>query len=175
MMGLAQGEVRRGTPCLPWPKTRSKPFRKLGTLSSVKWRMATDSDVPLLADMNRQLREDEAPVAEPLRVNFEERMRGWLAGEYTAALFELDETPIGYALWRDNEGLGVYLRQFFVVRDRRRRGLGRKAFELLSREILPPGTDITLEVLEQNPVGFAFWQALGFGEYARTLLRRAPT
>lgn len=139
----------------------------------MRWRKATEADVPLLADLNRQLREDEAPLAEPLRVNFEERMQGWLAGEYAAVLFELDETPIGYALWRDNEGRGIYLRQFFVARERRRQGLGRKAFELLSRDVLPPGTDITLEVLEQNPVGFAFWRALGFGAYARTLVRAA--
>lgn len=137
----------------------------------MRWREATDADVALLAGMNRQLREDEAPLAEPLRVNFEARMRGWLAGEYSAVLFELDDRPVGYALWRDNEGRGVYLRQFFVARERRRQGLGRRAFELLSSEVLPPGTDITLEVLEQNPVGLAFWQALGFGAYARTLVR----
>lgn len=69
----------------------------------------------------------------------------------------------------------MYLRQFFIVRDRRRQGLGRNAFEMLCREILPPGTDITLEVLERNPAGLAFWQALEFGAYARTLVRKGST
>lgn len=139
----------------------------------MKWRRTTDADVPLLAKMNRQLREDEAPLTEPLRVNFEERMGGWLASEYIAVLFEVDEAPVAYALWRDNEGRGIYLRQFFVVRGRRQQGLGRRAIELLVGEVLPPGTDVTLEVLEQNTRAFAFWQALGFGPYARTLLRPA--
>lgn len=139
----------------------------------MEWRTASASDVPALADMNRQLREDEAPLAEPLNVDFEQRMRGWLAGEYSAVLFEVDGRPVAYALWRDNEGRGIYLRQFFVDRTRRRRGLGRQAIALLVQEVLTPGTDITLEVLEQNPGGFAFWKALGFGDYARTLVRRS--
>jgi GNAT superfamily N-acetyltransferase len=138
----------------------------------MEWRTASASDVPLLADMNRQLREDEAPQAEPLNVDFEQRMRGWLAGEYSAVLFEVDGRPVAYVLWRDNEGRGIYLRQFFVDRTQRRRGLGRQAVALLVREVLPPGTDITLEVLGQNPGGLAFWNALGFGDYARTLVRR---
>lgn len=137
----------------------------------MKWKKTTDADVSLLAHMNRQLREDEAPLAEPLRVDFEQRMRGWLAGEYSAVLFELDGQPVAYALWRDNEGRGIYLRQFFVVRERRRQGVGRKAIELLVAEVLPPRTEVTLEVLEQNPHGLAFWQAMGFGAYARTLSR----
>lgn len=140
-------------------------------IGSMRWRRATVGDAPLLADMNRQLREDEAPLAEPLRVDFESRMLGWLSGEYSAVLFELNAVPVAYALWRDHEGRGVYLRQFFVARDRRRQGLGRRAIELLVSEVLPPGTDVTLEVLDQNPTGLAFWRALGFCSYARTLLR----
>ena len=171
MISLAREDVCPGTPCSPWPETRAKPFRKLGTLRSMKWRKATEADVPLLADLNRQLSEDDGTSALRPAVNFEERLRARLGGGYSAALFELDETPVAYVLWRDNEGRGIYVRQFFVARDRRRQGLGRRAFDLLLHEILPPDTAITLEVGEQNPAGLAFWQALGFAVFAKAMFR----
>ncbi len=138
----------------------------------MNWRKGTHADVPLLARMNRQLREDESRGAELPALDLERRMGGWLDGEYTAVLFEERDEAVGYALFRDNEGGGTYLRQFFVIASRRRQGVGRRAFELLVREVLPPGSDIILEVLEQNTSAFAFWQALGFRDYARTLRRR---
>lgn len=171
MDGPRAGRCLSGRPLFALAENAIKPFRKLGTLRSVIWRKATEADVPLLADLNRQLSEDDGTAALRPRVNFEERLRARLGGRYTAVLFELDDTPIGYALWRDNEGRGIYLRQFFILRDRRRQGLGRRAFELLTREILPPDTDITLEVGEQNPAGLAFWQGLGFVVFAKAMFR----
>ena len=101
-------------------------------------------------------------------------MRGWLGGEYSAVLFELDGATVGYSLFRDDEGRGVYLRQFFVARERRREGIGRRAFELLATEALRPGTRIVIEVLCGNERALAFWSAVGFADYARTLVRGHP-
>ena len=45
----------------------------------------------------------------------ETHVRGWLAAEYRAALFELNSEPVAHALFRPAEG-GIYLRQFYVAR-----------------------------------------------------------
>jgi GNAT superfamily N-acetyltransferase len=101
----------------------------------------------------------------------ERRMRGWLSREYSAVLFEEGGERVAYALFRDDEGRGVHVRQFFVARDRRRSGVGRRAFELLVGEVLPPGTRLVVEVLARNGRALEFWKAVGFADYARTLER----
>ncbi|MDR2514594.1 MAG: hypothetical protein LBD02_05210 [Christensenellaceae bacterium] len=73
---------------------------------------------------------------------------------------------IGYALLRLNEA-PPYLRQFFICRERRREGLRRAAFGALLRELSL--TSLQLEVLEGNARGLAFWQAMGFEGYSRSL------
>jgi ribosomal protein S18 acetylase RimI-like enzyme len=85
-------------------------------------------------------------------------------------LFEEDGVTVGYALYRDNDGGGKYLRQFFVAREQRRRGVGRRAMQLLLTEVLPE-TRLVVEVLSSNERGREFWHALGFTEYALTLER----
>ena len=57
----------------------------------MRYRFATLDDVPLLTKMNRHLVEDEQH-RNRLKPDswFEERMRGFLIGEYTAVLFELE-------------------------------------------------------------------------------------
>ena len=43
-------------------------------------------------------------------------MRGWLAMEYQAVVFEEAATPVAYALFRQTPEW-IHLRQFFVARD----------------------------------------------------------
>ena len=62
----------------------------------------------------------------------EERMAGFLKGEYAAVLLEGDERPLGYALYR-RDADWIYLRQFFVIPEQRRMGIGRAAFAWLQR------------------------------------------
>lgn len=138
----------------------------------MKWRRAEVGDSPLLARMNAELIQDEGHDNPMTVAELEGRMRGWLEAEYTAVLFEKDATTVAYALFKDNEGRGVLLRQFFVVRDRRRHGVGRRAFDLLLAEALPPDTRVVVEVLSRNQRALSFWQAVGFADYARTLERR---
>jgi ribosomal protein S18 acetylase RimI-like enzyme len=140
--------------------------------SSVKYRIATVNDAPLLARLNKDLIEDEGH-ANPMTVaELESRMRGWLAGEYHAVLFERDAAIVAYALYRP-EGEGIYLRHLCVARDRRRQGIGREVLELLLTRIWPPGVRITVEALAHNQGALAFYRALGFVDYAVTLRRRA--
>ncbi len=64
----------------------------------------------------------------------------------------------GYALYRE-ERAGIYLRHLFVVRERRRRGLGRTMIEILKREIWPGDKRLTVEVLVSNEPAMRFWRA----------------
>jgi GNAT superfamily N-acetyltransferase len=131
-------------------------------------RRATISDLELLGSLNLQLIEDEGHRSALNLSQLRERMRGWITVEYTAMLFEYKGEVVGYALYRDEPGL-IYLRQFFVRRDRRRKNMGRKAFELLRKQIWPPAKRITVEVLIANEPAIGFWKAVGFKEYALTL------
>lgn len=132
------------------------------------WNLATIEDSPLLARLNLELIADEGHM-NPMNVfELEARMRGWLSTEYRAVLFRREAPVVAYALFRNDEWNRVYLRQFFVVRDARRQGVGRAAVELFKREVVP-GTPVVLEVLTTNSVGRAFWSATGFREYCLAL------
>lgn len=139
----------------------------------MEFRRAADEDLALLAELNRQLIEDEGH-ANPMSVGeLENRMRAWLVRPYTAVLFAVEGKTVGYALYR-SEQTGIFLRQFFICRDERRKGHGRSAMDLLFERIWPGGTMVNLEALCSNRAGIAFWHALGFEDYALTLRRRIP-
>ena len=94
-----------------------------------------------------------------------ERMRGFLAATYKAVLFEDDGKVIAYALYHPFEESDLYLRQFFVVRGKRREGLGRAAVRLLFEEIFPKSARIVVTALSHNQRALAFWSEVGFDEY----------
>ena len=98
----------------------------------------------------------------------EQRMRGWLQAEYTAIIFEEGRELVAYALYREQPE-ELYLRQLFVVRNRRREGIGRTAMEILRAQIWPKNKRLTLEVLVKNAAAVAFWRAVGYQDYALTL------
>lgn len=136
----------------------------------MEWRFAVDSDLERLATWNRQLQEDEGASVMGAR-ECESRLRAWLGGHFTGVVFE-KAGPVGYALYRptdpDSQGAGgLYLRQFFIDRQRRREGLGAEAFDLFVREILS-GRRLLLEALTVNPIGQAFWRSRGLSEYSTT-------
>lgn len=132
------------------------------------FRTATEADVNLLAHLNHQLIQDEGHRNRMTIPELETRMRNWLQTEYQAIIFEHDDRPVAYALYRQ-DGDGIHLRQFFVDRQQRRQGLGRQALQLLLAEVWPLEARVTLEVLVNNRSGQEFWKALGFREYALTL------
>jgi GNAT superfamily N-acetyltransferase len=135
----------------------------------MRWRTASSDDALLLAELNHQLIEDEGH-SNPMDVSaLRERMLRFLETEYRAVLFLKEEKPVAYALFREDETGSIHLRQFFVLAERRREGIGRKAIQVLRDEIVPKGKRITLEVLSTNSVGRAFWNATGFTEYSVTL------
>lgn len=140
----------------------------------MQWRDATALDAPELARLNQQLIEDEGHDNPMDRSALEQRMARWLAGRYRATLFVEGGRTVAYALWCDDDRGGHYVRQFFVARDARRRGVGRRAMALLTTEVLRPGSRVSLEVLVTNAPAGAFYDALGFTPYATTLERTSP-
>ena len=142
-------------------------------------RRATMDDVPWLARMNYQLVLDDKsrnPMSVP---EMETRMARWLAGDWAAALILHRGQRVGYCLYREErdeylpDQVEVYLRQFFVCQGHRRRGIGRMGFERIVAECLPSGATLVLDVVETNPTGRAFWQAIGFAPYC-TRMRHEP-
>jgi len=81
-------------------------------------------------------------------------MKEWLAGEYRAVIFVLEKEPAAYALYRQTAG-EIYLRQFFVRRGCRRRGIGREAIGVLRSRVWPADKRLTVEVLTANAAGVA--------------------
>lgn len=97
-----------------------------------------------------------------------ERMRRWLAGDYEAVVVRTGAEPLAYALFRETDD-EVYLRQFFVRRDRRREGIGRAVVDILRSKCWPTPKRLTVEVLASNESAVAFWRAVGYSDYSLTL------
>ncbi|HEX8212763.1 MAG TPA: GNAT family N-acetyltransferase [Longimicrobium sp.] len=137
----------------------------------MEYRYAVESDAPFLAEINRQLIEDEWDGGGMSLERLEARMRRWLADEdYKALLFQEDGSTVAYTLASVDEDTS-YIRHFFVLHEHRGRGAGRRAMELLLREIIPPTSRVTLDVLASNEAGRHFWRSVGFRDYAIRLER----
>jgi GNAT superfamily N-acetyltransferase len=129
---------------------------------------ATADDCPLLAELNHQLIQDEGHRSRMRVTELERRMRDWLVGDYRAVLFEERSEVVAYALFREFPD-EIYLRQLFVVRHRRREGIGHRAVDALRAEVWPKDKRLTVEVLVANDRGVAFWRSVGYADYALTL------
>jgi predicted acetyltransferase len=98
----------------------------------------------------------------------EHRMREWISAEYRAIIYEEDGAMVAYALFRE-EPEEIYLRQFFVVRNRRSQGIGRRAVEILRSQIWSKNKRLTVEVLVANNRAASFWRSAGYTDYALSL------
>ncbi|SRR6266511_970176 len=143
-------------------------YRHTRHLPAMIYRRATADDCPLLAELNHQLIHDEKHRNQMAVPELEQRMKDWLAGEYEAILFEDTGEVVAYALYQEQRE-EIYLRQLFVVRHRRRQGIGRRAVRILRSEIWPKTERLTVDVLVQNEVALGFWRAMGYRDYCLTL------
>ena len=132
------------------------------------YRHATTHDCPLLAELNHQLIRDEGHRNRMTIAELERRMRAWIVSEYRGIIFEDRGKVVAYALFRERAD-EIYLRQLFVVRHRRRQGIGRQAVQILRSDIWPKTKRLTVEVLITNKDGTAFWRAIGYADYSLTL------
>jgi ribosomal protein S18 acetylase RimI-like enzyme len=135
----------------------------------MKHRFAMLKDVPLLARLNRQLVEDEGH-RNRLQTDawLEKRMRVFLTGDYRAVLFELDGKTVAYVLYTDRTEHAdtIYLRQIFVDRTSRRKGVGREVMRTLLEEIWPADKRVTVGVLQDNKAAIALYKSVGFRPYS---------
>ena len=118
-------------------------------------------DVSRLAALNKMLIEDEQS-SNPMGVEeLQDRMRGFLSGDYSAFFFMEEDAVIGYALIRHTSD-PVYLRQFFIDRPYRGQHKGQQAFRELMAFL---GLDtVDIDVLPWNERGLSFWKSCGFAE-----------
>lgn len=130
--------------------------------------MATLDDCPRLADLNHQLIRDEEHRNRMTVPELEQRMRGWLGGEYRAVIYEDGGETVAYALFRERPE-EIYLRQLFVVPHRRSQGIGRRAVEILRSQIWPKTRRLTVEVLIANARAVSFWRSVGYADYTLCL------
>ncbi len=133
----------------------------------IKTRAATLDDSNILAAWNKQLIEDEGST-NPMSIDqLVERMMGFLKGDYRAVIISDDGTDIGYILYKDEKNeyfpdrRSVYVRQYFIDRTVRSKGIGEAAFNLAADKHLK-GAELNLDVLEVNPRGRRFWEKIGF-------------
>lgn len=137
----------------------------------MEYRRAKTEDAGLLARLNSQMIRDEGHQNSMTLDELEQRMHNWLENTYHAVIMEDANEVVAYALYREaydgweGDPGGVYLRHFFVVRHRRREGLGTEAFSLLREKVWNRDCRITLEVLIPNKRARTFWESLGFREY----------
>lgn len=117
------------------------------------------NDTFVLAKMNKELIEDEKAENSMDETALEKRMARFLTSGYKAFFFLTDGEVIGYALCNICEN-PVYLRQFYICRDKRRRGYGKHAFNGLLNYI--KCTEIDIDVYIWNKRGMAFWESVGF-------------
>jgi predicted acetyltransferase len=134
----------------------------------MNFRRATLTDCALLAELNHQLIRDEGHRNKMTVPELEQRMTGWLASEYAAVLFENAGEIVAYALYYEQPE-EIYLRQLFVVRNRRRKGIGREAVKILRSRIWPKNKRLTVAVLVHNKAAVAFWRSVGYEDYCLML------
>ena len=137
-------------------------------MNDLEYRFATQEDVSLLTEMNQQLIRDEGHRNKMTFPQLQERMSGWLQGEYTAVIFSEGTDTVGYALYRKDPEW-IYLRQLFVKAGMRRKGIGREAISWLKDNAWKNDKIIRVEVLVGNPEGMSFWKAVGFEDYCITM------
>ncbi|RXZ81756.1 GNAT family N-acetyltransferase [Paenibacillaceae bacterium] len=134
-------------------------------------RKATLSDIEILAEMNRQLIEDEGSMNPMTLDELKQRMYEWLETSYNADFLILNQETAGYALYHFKQNQyeqniqGVYLRQYFIGRKFRKLGLGLKGIKLLKEHRFKDVNSIEIDVLESNTTGMNFWGRAGFKPY----------
>ena len=128
----------------------------------------TDKDLTLLAQLNKELFEDEKNDNVLSENILAEKLKNAMDKDSAAYIFTDKGSIVGYALVR-TQLTPYYLSHFYICREHRRKRLGTVAFDLLLAEL---GTDsIDLDVFCWNHRGQEFWKSLGFTERA-IIMRR---
>ena len=123
-------------------------------------------DAGRLAELNKQLIEDEKSDNQMDMEELKSRMETFLRKDYNAYFFLEENEVVGYALVNVHTR-PVYLRQFLIERKYRRNHLGSEAVKLLLKKL--DVSEMDTEVLSWNETGLKFWESCGFSERSRYL------
>ena len=117
-------------------------------------------DVKRLAELNRCLIEDERHPNPMNIAELTERMHEWLATDYICYLAKENGDIVAYCLYRDDGGY-YYMRQLYVDRAHRRKGIATQLLDWLYENVW---TDkkVRLDVLAHNEDAVAFYKRYGF-------------
>ena len=137
----------------------------------LRLQSARNEDLQILAEMNKQLIEDERS-SNPMGINeLEKRMSEFFENAWEIDLIMKEEKIIGYTLYQYQEDSinrtekRVYIRQYFIRREYRKMGYGIAGIDLLWNTRFKDVKRIEIDVLETNPEGKRFWDKAGFKPY----------
>ena len=119
---------------------------------------ADAEDISVMAEMTQTLIVDEGGVPS---LGVERQLTECLNAGFTGVLFRVAGAIAGYAMYLVTP-TSLFLNHFFVAPQHRRNGFGRAAFARLRAQRFPADLPVVLSVMDSNPGGIAFWQALGF-------------
>lgn len=137
-------------------------------MTNISYRFATEKDLDLLAQWNYQLIQDEDQRNRLSLAQLRGRMHNWIRADYRAVLFESDQIPIAYALFRENND-EIHLIQLYVDRKKRHQGIGHYCVDLLRLELWPSDKRLIAEALVKNESTVQFWRSIGFSPYRLTM------
>ena len=117
-------------------------------------------DVKRLAELNQCLISDEQHPNPMNIAELTERMNEWLATDYICYTVGENGHIIAYCLYRDDGGY-YYMRQLYVDRAHRRKGIATRLLDWLYENVW---TDkkVRLDVLAHNKDAIAFYRRYGF-------------
>ena len=118
------------------------------------------TDAEMLAKLNKHLIEDEQHP-NPMNIGqLTKRMKKWLATDYICYMAKQNGHIVAYCLYRD-EGAYYYMRQLYVDRAYRRKGIATQLLDWLYANVW---TDkrVRLDVLAHNENAVAFYKKYGF-------------
>ena len=118
------------------------------------------TDAERLAELNQHLIEDERHPNPMGITQLIERMREWLTTDYICHIAKQNGRIVAYCLYRD-EGGHYYMRQLYVDRAHRRKGIATQLLDWLYENVW---TDkrVRLDVLAHNEDAVAFYKRYGF-------------
>ena len=118
------------------------------------------TDAKILAELNKRLIEDERHPNPMDIAQLTERMQEWLTTDYICYIAKENGHIVAYCLYRD-DGDYYYMRQLYVDRAHRRKGIATRLLDWLYENVW---TDkkVRLDVLAHNEDAVAFYKRYGF-------------
>ncbi len=148
----------------------------------VRIREATLDDRAAIGRLWQELMEFHQPYDERFRHMKPEALDIWLEhldecmanDDHTILVAEADGELVAFAMARPGEDPPVFdvpphvfVTNFLVTTQWRRRGLGQRLFEAIAERARTQGfREVRLSVAAENPISNAFWRGLGFEPHA---------